>query len=112
MKKLNADKNSELQNEIAFLAIGVNDYWQAQDGVDLSRVGGFIGLLQQVIVHAPLLVKRWSQISPTDFDGVWLYDVTRSFGYVLAGAILSKIPDSPADILESIVMDKIKNHKQ
>ena len=95
-----------LAEEIAFLALGAADYLRHLREVDLYRHGGYMGLIAEIVSHAPMVLDRWNRISHGEFPGVWLYDVTERFGYELARLLLKGEQGNPADLLERLVIEE------
>jgi len=102
----NTNLDQKWADEIAFLALGAAAFLRDRRDVDLSKFGGYMGLIGEVINCAPLLAKRWSQMTTGEFDGVWLYDVTERFGREWAEEILIGTDESPSDRLECIIADE------
>lgn len=93
--------------EVAFLALGAAEHFRERRDTDLTRFGGYMGLITEVIRHAPLLERRWGQMGDGEFDGVWLYDVTERFGREWAESLLDGRAESPEDRLECIIADEL-----
>ncbi len=115
LTKLEARQNDVAQNfdrdladEIAFLALGAAEYIRGQSGIDFGKHGGYMGLIGEVIRHAPMLAAYWKRMAPTDFGGVWLYDVTERFGREWAEEVLHPSHDSPSQRLECIIEDELE----
>ena len=98
----------DLSEEVAFLALGAAEYLrEASSGPrNLDKFGGYMGLISEVISHAPLLLERWQQTEPEEFGGVWLYDVTERFGQELARVLLNGEDEKPAELLDQIIADE------
>lgn len=99
--------DAALAEEIAFLALGAADFLRERHGVCLDRFNGYMGLIHEVICHAPMLSERWERMDAGEFGGVWLYDVTERFGREWAEALLDKADVSPSEHLESIIEDEM-----
>ena len=99
--------DEDLCEEVAFLALGAAEHLREQQDADLSRFGGYMGLIAEVIRCAPLLERRWRQMNVGEFDGVWLYDVTERFGREWAESLLENCTESPEDHLEYIIADEM-----
>lgn len=94
--------------EIAFLALGAANHLRQHPEANLSKFGGYMGLISEVIRCAPLLLSRWSEMEAGEFGGVWLYDVTERFGREWAEELLSGTTESPSDRLEYIIADEME----
>ena len=93
----------DLAAEVAFLTLGAYEAAKDQRRVDLSIHDGYMGFIENVICHAPMLARRWRAIERKGFDGVWLYDVTARFGQEWAKVLLRRSSESPEEILELII---------
>lgn len=100
--------DASLAEEIAFLALGAADALKAHRGESLDAYDGYMGFIGEVIRHAPLLSKRWRRMDAESFGGAWLYDVTERFGHVWAEELLRRTGASPADKLEAIVEEVLR----
>lgn len=96
-----------LAEEIAFLALGAENFLKDHRGASLDSYGGYLGFIGEVIRHAPMLSERWRRIEIDEFDGVWLYDVTEKFGREWAEELFNKTGASPQALLESIIEDEM-----
>lgn len=95
-----------MAQECAFLAMGAAEQLRASGVSDLDEFGGQIGFLTEVIRHAPLLAKSWTQVKD-EFPGVWLYDVTERFGREWAGILLTDSDESAEERLRKIIEDEM-----
>ncbi|CAM5319243.1 hypothetical protein [Rhodanobacter lindaniclasticus] len=93
--------------EIAFLALGAEDFLKEHRGACLDSYDGYMGLIGEVIRHAPMLSDRWARVNPEEFGGVWLYDVTERFGREWAEELFHRTGVSPASQLKSIIEDEM-----
>lgn len=99
--------NQTLAEEIAFLALGAEDFLKEHRGAPLDSYDGYLGFIGEVICHAPMLSERWHRMEAAEFGGVWLYDVTERFGREWAEELFNKTGKSPARQLESILEDEM-----
>lgn len=97
----------EVAEEIAFLALGAAEYLRDHKDHDLSKFGGYMGFISEVVQQAPVLTTRWQKIQG-NFDGVWLYDITERFGREWAEALLENETDNSAEFLEYIIADEMQ----
>ncbi|MBS0437839.1 MAG: hypothetical protein JSS33_00360 [Proteobacteria bacterium] len=105
---INTNLAQESADEIAFLALGAADALRDCRDADLSKFGGYMGFIGEVIRCAPLLTARWSQMQTGEFGGVWLYDVTERFGREWAEEILNGTREDPSERLEYIIADEME----
>ena len=96
-----------LCEEVAFLALGAADLLRERRGANLDGLGGFIGLITEVIRCAPMLQRRLNQVDISKFNGVWLYDITERFGHEWAEVLLNGGDESPEYRLECILADEM-----
>lgn len=99
--------DQDVANEIAFLALGAAEHLCDRRDADLSKFGGYMGLINEVTRCAPLLSRRWKQMEIGEFDGVWLYDVTERFGREWAEELLAGTNEHPSERLELIIEDEM-----
>ncbi len=106
--------DTDVSEEVAFLALGAAETLRETTHLScaLDRLGGYMGLISEVICHAPLLLHRWKQIGPAGFDGVWLYDVTERFGREWARVLLNDGDEQPAELLDQIILGESKRWTQ
>jgi len=105
--KSNQPRHEDLAEEVAFLALGAAEYLRTERGFKRARLGGYMGVITEVIRCAPLLADRWRQVNEEEYAGVWLYDVTERFGREWAEALLEDTQQCAEDLLESILNDGI-----
>ncbi len=96
-----------LDQEVAFLAIGAAGYLQDHPDARLDQHDGYLGLISEVISYAPMLSDAWEKIRPEDFPSVWLYDVTERFGRGWAENLLSSGNISASSLLQSIIKEAL-----
>ena len=100
--------DNDIADEIAFLAIGAAAYIREKRPFYLPKYDGYIGVISEVIQHAPLLAQRWRQFGPDGFDGVWLYDVSERFGRELAESLLGGADEKPDQLLDYIINNEME----
>jgi hypothetical protein len=101
--------DESLAEEVAFLALGAANVLQQHQGESLDSFGGYLGFMNDVIHHAPLLTERWKRMNADQFSGVWPYDVTEEFGRLLAEEMFNHTGATPSDLLESIIANVFEN---
>ena len=99
--------NRDLADEIAYLALGAAEYIRENGPFDLRKHEGHMGFISKVISHAPMLAERWRQVG-SDFEGVWLYDVTERFGREWAETLLDEVDEEPKQRLDYIINDEME----
>lgn len=97
-----------LAEEIAFLALGADEFLKEHRETTLDSYGGYLGFIGEIISHAPMLSERWRRMESEGFGGVWLYDVTERFGREWAEELINKMGMSPASHLEYIIEDEME----
>ncbi|TAM32730.1 MAG: hypothetical protein EPN68_02525 [Rhodanobacter sp.] len=96
-----------LAEEIAFLALGAENFLKEHSDARLDLYDGYQGFIGEVIRHAPMLSERWRRMETDEFGGAWLYDVTERFGREWAEELFNQTGTSPASQLESIIKDEM-----
>jgi len=99
--------DKDLADEIAFLALGAAEHIRENGPFDLRKHEGYMGLIDKVISHAPILAERWQRVG-ADFEGVWLYDVTERFGREWAETLLNEVDEEPKQRLDYIIDDEME----
>jgi len=99
--------DTDLADEVAFLALGAADFIRNHGAVNLREHEGYMGLIGKVICHAPLLAERWQEIGK-DFEGVWLYDVTERFGREWTETLIDGADETPEQRLDYIIYDEME----
>ena len=100
--------DSDLADEIAFLAIGAAEYIRENGPFNLRKYDGYMGIISEVTRHAPLLAQRWRQLGPDGFEGVWLYDVSERFGREWTESLLDGANENPEQFLDYIINDEME----
>lgn len=72
-----------------------------------QSAGGELEFIREVIQHAPMLDKIWSQVKD-DYAGVWAYEVAEEVGHSLATRMLATGQPVPLHDVEAFIRAAIK----
>lgn len=100
--------DGDLAEEIAFLALGADEFLKEHRSTNLGSCGGYMGFIAEVIRHAPMLAEYSKHAVEDGFGGVWLYDVTQRFGREWAREVSAGSDESPEGRLECIIADEME----
>lgn len=90
---------------VAYLAIGANEALREVKHPDLGKFSGQLGFIDRITEAEPLLTHVHNWLEANDLiDGVYLYDVVKSFGLQLARLLLVDNFHSHERLLSELLM--------